>query len=280
MQQGACSVWSCPIRDLTVWCYSPQPRGILSLSSSLTVILFSFPITDYFILFSDMYFLNLAPKPLPHSPELSLFFCSQPILSKFVCITLAETENSHTLTLKRCNAACEGEISLTCPMQTGYSGNTIYNALQSMFIILYSLMPIQLIYHIFFLLNIHINRLFGIFFFFLREVLNWIWQLWELEMSFREFSQGSRSLKWLKMIYKTCHILLWEFSQYHKVKHLMIAGRLGSSAKSFTYLDRLMQVDESISQSASTQSSWWKYILENGACHQSTVCCWWVWVVP
>lgn len=116
MQQAACSVWSCPIRDLTVWCYSPQPRGILSLSSSLTVILFSFPITDYFILFSDMYFLNLAPKPLPHSPELSLFFCSQPILSKFVCITPAETENSHTLTLERCDAACEGEIFLTCPM--------------------------------------------------------------------------------------------------------------------------------------------------------------------
>lgn len=64
MQQGVCSVWSCPIRDLIVWCYSPQPRGILSLSSSLTVILFSFPITDYFILFSYTYFLNLAPKPL------------------------------------------------------------------------------------------------------------------------------------------------------------------------------------------------------------------------
>lgn len=94
----------------------PQPRGILSLSSSLTVILFSLPITDYFILFTDTYFLNLAPKPLPYSPELSLFFCSQPILSKFVCITPAETENSHTLTLKRCNAACGGEIFLTCPM--------------------------------------------------------------------------------------------------------------------------------------------------------------------
>lgn len=72
MQQRVCSVWSCPIRDLTVWCYNPQPRGILSLSSSLTLILFSFPITDYFILFSYTYFLNLAPKPLRHSPELSL----------------------------------------------------------------------------------------------------------------------------------------------------------------------------------------------------------------
>lgn len=105
MQQGACSVWSCPIRDLTVWCYSPQPWGIPSSPSSLTVILFSFPITDYFILFSThiyIFFFNLAPKPMPHSPEVSLSFRSQPILSKFVCMTTAETWNSLTLTLKRC----------------------------------------------------------------------------------------------------------------------------------------------------------------------------------
>lgn len=97
MQQGACSVWSCPIRDLIVWCYSPQPRGILSLSSSLTVIFLSPSLTT---LSSSptriflIWLLNLCT----HSPELSLSFCSQPILSKFVRITTAETANIYTLT--------------------------------------------------------------------------------------------------------------------------------------------------------------------------------------
>lgn len=96
-KQGVCSVCGCPIRDRTMWCYNlPIHRDPLSISLTLSLAaLFSlflqdfhalifFPISDYFILFSLTYFLNLfiwllhlwlfqpytqslSPYPQPHS---------------------------------------------------------------------------------------------------------------------------------------------------------------------------------------------------------------------
>lgn len=71
MQQGVCSVCGCPIRDPTVWCYNlPIQRDPLSTILSLWLLfslsflqdvhaLIFFPVSDYFILFSLTYFLNL-----------------------------------------------------------------------------------------------------------------------------------------------------------------------------------------------------------------------------
>lgn len=93
MQQGVCSVCGCPIRDPTMWCYNlPIHKDPLSISLTLSLAaLFSlflqdfhalifFPISDYFILFSLTYFLNLFIwllhlwlfPPYMHSLSLSL----------------------------------------------------------------------------------------------------------------------------------------------------------------------------------------------------------------
>ncbi len=101
MQQGVCSVCGCPIRDPTVWCYNlPFQKDPLSIFLSLWLLfslflykmfmpLFFPPVSDYFILFSLTYFLNLFIWLLPlwHSP---------PYMHS-LSLSLSTPTNTHTL---------------------------------------------------------------------------------------------------------------------------------------------------------------------------------------